>query len=59
MDKLLKTKFLFKSYDRSRMILFLAMLTSFISVGFFAPYWNKAVANLIAGYEALLYNDTL
>jgi hypothetical protein len=54
-----KTEFLFKSYGRSRLFLFLAMLASFISVGFFAPYWHKAVANMIAGYEALLYNDGL
>jgi len=47
----------FRSYARSLFWLFLGMVVSFIIFGLLAPYWNKAMANLLAVHEALLYNE--
>ena len=47
----------FRSYARSLFWLFLGMVVSFTIFGLSAPYWNKAMANLLAVHEALLYNE--
>ena len=47
----------FRSYARSLLWLFLGMVVSFLIFGLLAPYWNKAMANLLAVHEALLYNE--
>ena len=52
-----KPVFVFRSYAYSLLWLFLGMVVSFIIFGLLAPYWNKAMANLLAVHEALLYNE--
>jgi uncharacterized membrane protein len=55
----LKREFRIRSFPLAILCLLLGMLLSFLVFGFWAPYWHKAVSNLLGVYEALLYNDRL
>jgi hypothetical protein len=52
-------KFRVHSFPLAILCILLGMLVSFLVLGFWAPYWHKAVSNLLSVYEALLYNDRL